>query len=1100
MSIRVAINHKTEYNYDRPVVASPHIVRLRPAPHCRTPIQAYALHIQPDKYFINWQQDPFGNYNARLVFPEKITKLSFEVDLVADMTVINPFDFFVESYAEKFPFEYEASLRKQLVPYLELTESGPLLENWLKTANRSPRNINDFLVELNQRLCGEIGYLIRMEPGVQTCEETLAKKTGSCRDTGWLLVQILRHLGLAARFVSGYLIQLKPDVKSLDGPSGTEIDFTDLHAWAEVFVPGAGWLGLDPTSGLFAGEGHIPLACTPMPTDAAPITGVVGKCESEFRFHMEVSRVHEDPRVTKPFSDEEWDSINLLGKQVDDELVAGDVRLSMGGEPTFVSIDDMDGAEWNTAAMGPTKRRLSGELLRRLREQFSPGGMLYLGMGKWYPGEQLPRWKLACYWRKDGIPIWNDMNLFADERYHHSNTPEDANRFIRRLAENLGINPSYALPGYEDAYYYLWREGTLAVNVDPIDNKLDDPLERERLRKLIERGMGTVTGYALPLKYNPFTPESPWQSTRWNFRRQRMFLIPGDSPMGYRLPLKSLPWADPEAIGPMAEPSRFQDLPPLGDYRPIIQKRGGKLGPAAEAPADSSAPAEAEDPVWLIRTALCVEPRDGIVHVFLPPMSHLEHYLELVGSLEKTAQELHIPILIEGYPPPRDHRVKEFQITPDPGVIEVNIHPASSWDELVNVTTTLYEEARLTRLGTEKFMLDGRHTGTGGGNHVTLGSMTPADSPVLRRPDLLKSLLTFWQHHPSLTFLFSGLFVGPTSQMPRVDEARNDSLYELEIAFQQLPTGQAVYPWVVDRVLRNLLVDLTGNTHRTEFCIDKLYSPDSSSGRLGLVELRSLEMPPHSRMSLVQMLLIRSLIARFWKTPYEAPLVRWGTELHDRFMLPHYVWRDFQDVLADLRDHGYGMQDDWFNSFFEFRFPHYGTVNYDDIQVEMRMAIEPWPVLGEEVNSGGTARYVDSSIERLEVKVSGMTNPRHIVTCNGRRLPLQNTGRNGEYVAGVRYRAWWPPSCLHPSVGVHTPLVVDVIDGWNKKSIGGCTYHVSHPGGRSYETFPVNAYEAEGRRISRFYPYGHTPGTTIVPPEEPTGEFPHTLDLRRQPG
>ncbi|MEZ4862827.1 MAG: transglutaminase family protein [Caldilineaceae bacterium] len=1130
MSIHVAINHKTRYTYDRAVAVAPHLFRLRPAPHSRTPITAYSLRIEPANHFINWQQDPFGNYVARVVFPEKARALAIEVDVVADMTVINPFDFFVEEYAEFYPFTYEAQLARELAPYLEIREKGPRLLQWLESIDRGKQRIVDFLVAVNRQLYQDVAYTIRMEPGVQPCETTLARAIGSCRDSGWLLVQILRHLGLAARFASGYLVQLTADVAALDGPSGPTADFTDLHAWAEVYIPGAGWIGLDPTSGLFAGEGHIPLACTPDPISAAPVTGYTDKCEVTFEFANSVQRLREDPRVTRPYTAEQWTAINALGDQVDKDLVAQDVRLTLGGEPTFVAIDNMEAAEWNTAADGPHKRQLANVLVRRLHDAFGAGGILHYGQGKWYPGEELPRWKLAAYWRTDQLPLWRDPNLLADISQDYDVDHNDAQRFMAHLAQQLQLNPAYSQPAYEDAFYYLLEEGRLPVNVDPLQSNLDDPLERRRLAKLLTRGLGTPTGYVLPIRWD--YDAKAWDSAPWELRREHLFLIPGDSPMGLRLPLSALPAVAEAEQEVIFERSLFETLPPLPDYYTLAQARE-QAGQAALAhrtvqptPKAQTVQQVATRRLWkeVPRTAICIEPRNGLLFIFMPPLSYLEHYLDLLAALELTAQALDLPVVIEGYDPPTDYRLQKILVTPDPGVIEVNIHPAHSWRALVENTLALYEEARLARLSAEKFMLDGRHTGTGGGNHVTLGAATPMDSPFLRRPDLLRSLVTYWQHHPGLSYLFSGMFIGPTSQAPRVDEGREDHLYELEIAFQQIPApGQSVPPWLVDRVLRNLLVDLTGNTHRSEFCIDKLFSPDSPSGRLGLVELRAFDMPPHAQMSLAQMLLVRALLAWFWREPYQHKLVRWGTELHDRYLLPHYVAADLREVTADLQRAGYAFDFAWLDPFFEFRFPRYGTAMVQEMALEVRMAIEPWHVLGEEVTNQGTARFVDSSVEKVQLKVEGLVGDRYLITCNGRRIPLRSTGVHGEYVAGIRYQAWQPPSALHPTLRVQAPLVFDVIDRWNKRAIGGCTYHVVHPGGRAYEDLPVNANVAQSRRVSRFWDFGHSPGgvftypttpapirrtfaavggvvgPTTLPPTEINPEFPHVLDLRWNP-
>src|SRR3989441_77157 len=1069
MGIRILLQHKTIYKYDRLVTLSPQIVRLRPAPHSRTPVTSYSLGIEPKDHFINWQQDPFGNFLARLVFLKQARHFSLEVSLAADMTVINPFGFFLEPYAEKYPFRYEALEARELRPFLETPAPGPLLDKFLASIERGEIRMIDFLVHLNQRLQREIRYLIRMEPGIQTPEETLEFASGSCRDTAWLLVQVLRRLGLAARFVSGYLIQLKPDVKPLEGPSGAAADFTDLHAWTEVYLPGAGWIGLDPTSGLFAGEGHIPLAATPEPRSAAPVSGLVSECKVEFEHEMRVTRIHEDPRVTKPYTEEQWQRMCEMGDRIDAELTAGDVRLTMGGEPTFVSIDDMDGEEWNTAALGPAKLHLAGVLLKRLRHQFAPGGFLHFGQGKWYPGESLPRWAFGCYWRSDGLPLWRDPQWVADPDCNYGFGEREAQRFAEELARTLAIDPDYLISAYEDPLAYVLKERQLPINVDPKDNKLDDPEERERLRRIFERGLGHPVGFVLPLQrgYGKSGPE--WQTSLWMLRARHLFLVPGDSPVGFRLPLHSLPWEPAEQIRQIWVIDPMAPATPLPV--PALQQR--RLDTTA---APLNAPTEAAAGT-VVRTALTVEAREGRLCVFLPPVSSTGDYIELLAALENTAARLKMPILVEGYPPPYDPRLRVIKVTPDPGVIEVNIHPAANWRELVENTVALYELARLSRMGTEKFMLDGRHTGTGGGNHLTLGGTSPSDSPFLRRPDLLKSFVGYWLNHPALSYLFSGVFIGPTSQAPRVDETRADSVYELELAFSLISrtSNGECPPWLVDRIFRNLLVDVTGNTHRAEFCIDKLYSPDSATGRLGLVEMRAFEMPPHARMSIAQQLLVRALVAWFWREPYEEKPIRWGTRLHDLFLLPYFVEKDFETVIRDLQQAGYPVDCAWFAPHVEFRFPVYGRACYDGVEVELRQAIEPWYVLGEEPGAGGTTRYVDSSVERMQVRVRGLVSERLAGTCDGRRLPLQPTGTPGAFVCGVRYRAWQPPRGLHPTISVHVPLVFDVVDISAERAIGGCTYHVAHPGGRSYETFPVNSNEAEARRGARFFGFGHTP-------------------------
>ena len=1055
MAIRIALHHSTSYRYDRAVTLSPHVVRLRPAPHCRTAVSSYSLTVLPRDHFLNWQQDPQGNHVARLVFPKPTRELSLTVDLVADLVAINPFDFFLEPQAERFPFAYETWQAAELSPYRAPVPAGPRFEAFAAEIaaahlaggeQAGPRTI-DMLVAINGAVKQRVGYVIRMEPGVQSPEETLDRGTGSCRDSAWLLVALARRLGLAARFCSGYLVQLAPDVRPLDGPPGAATDFTDLHAWTEVYLPGAGWIGLDPTSGLLAAEGHIPLAATPEPFSAAPVSGGVEPCQTEFSVTMRVERLAGAPRTTKPFTEEAWARIERLGEDVDAALAAGDVRLTSGGEPTYVSLDDFDSPQWNTAALGDEKRRQALSLARRLLERLGPGGVLLEEQGKWYPGEVLPRWAFEIVWRNDGAAIWRQRDLIADGLVPDGKAAEISARFAARLAVALGLDPAAVMAAHEHPF------GDAAVSPHSADAHRDGPPVAWVLPLLRHRQPSTVPSTAATCR---------WRTSSWPVADGRVWLMPGDSPAGLRLPMASLPWPD---------------------------ERGLREGTS------------------IVRTALVVEVREDRLHVFVPPLDAagvdagdaVDDWLDLLASIERSVADERVAVSLEGYPPPSDPRLSRLHVTPDPGVIEVNVPPVRTWRELVTLRETLDHEAQALRLCAEKFEIDGLHVGTGGGDHLVLGGATPADSPFLRRPDLLAGMVAYWNNHPSLSYLFAGRFIGPTSQAPRVDEARHESLYELEIAMQELAAaGPRPQPWLVDRALRHLLVDVTGNTHRAEFCIDKLYSPDTASGRRGLVELRGFEMAPHVRMGLLAQLVVRGLIAMLWRNPYRGELVRWGTALHDRFLLPTFLMKDFLDVVDDLRAAGFAFEPGWFDVFREFRFPKLGEVSRDGIRLELRSALEPWHVLGEQPVGGATSRLVDSSLHRVEVLVSGLSQPRHVVACNGRRVPLAPTGVSGQFVAGVRFRAWRPPECLHPTIPVHAPLVFDIVDLWSGRSIGGCTWHVSHPGGRSYETRPVNALESESRRVSRFFASGHTPGPLDVPPEEVNPAYPFTLDLRRR--
>ncbi|MBI1392634.1 MAG: IMP dehydrogenase [Alphaproteobacteria bacterium] len=1132
MGIRAALTHRTTYEYDRLITLGPQVVRLRPAPHTRTSILSYGFKVEPKAHFLNWQQDPFGNYLARLVFPERTRRFSVTVDLVADLAPINPFDFFLEDHATFTPFGYDADTRKDLAPYLEPVPGGPLFEalvareedEWrhggerIVAANPDAEGLttNDFLVGVNQRLQQAIAYTVRMEPGVQTPEETLEKALGSCRDSAWLMVALMRRLGIAARFVSGYLIQLKADELPIEGPSGPEADFTDLHAWTEVYLPGAGWIGLDPTSGLFAAEGHVPLAATPSPTTAAAISGGHEPCEVEFSFHMDVRRVEETARITYPFTDADWRKIIATGDHVDRLLDDGDVRLTMGGEPTFVASTDRDAPEWNIEAVGPTKRAYADKFIRKLRDRFAPNGLLHHGQGKWYPGEQLPRWAFALYWRGDGFPLWTNESRIAEENGPRTAGVADAERFMGALCDALEVDADCAAPAYEDAAAYVLREAELPANVDPIDNRLDDPEERARLVKVFERGLGAPAAFVLPLhaqypQARALRRAYRWGSERWRTRRGKLFLKPGDSPSGFRLPLGSLAYLDPSRRPEIIPLDPFAARGALPARDPVFQSPPGPDAPMA--PAEPPAPEYEDVPPGAgfygggpaVRTALTVEPRDGVICVFLPPVRSGDEFVDLVAAVEEAAAATDLPVHVEGYPPPPDSRINVIKVTPDPGVIEVNVHPAHSWREQVAITEAVYQTARECRMEASKFMIDGRPAGSGGGAHIVVGGATTADSPFLRRPDLLASIVRYWQNHPSLSYFFSGLFIGPTSQAPRIDEARQDVLYEMEIALKQTPdplhaTGADCPPWLVDRIFRHLLTDVTGNTHRSEICIDKLYSPDGPTGRLGLVEFRGFEMPPHPRMNIAQALILRALIAWFWREPCRAPLIRHGAALHDKFMLPHFLLQDFRRVLADLSTGlGTPFDIDWFRAQYDFRFPLLGRLEAPEARIELRSALEPWHVLGEEGIVGGVARFVDSSLDRIQVSVDGLDPTRYAIACNGWRLPLTPVegGEGYSHLQGVRFRTWLPASCLHPTIPPHGPLVFDVYDLRNERSVAGCTYYTSHPGGRNYEVQPVNALEADSRMKSRFAAFGSAPGSFILREPPPSPELPTTFDMRR---
>ncbi|MBK9145430.1 MAG: transglutaminase family protein [Candidatus Melainabacteria bacterium] len=1074
------IQHRTRYIYDEPVSLGPHLIRLRPAVHARAEILSYSLSVEPESQ-IRWHYDPWSNRVARVSFPQdlKANEFSVLVDATVETTPVNPFDFFVEDYCQELPFEYSESLAEELSPFLVPPPACDVLAEFVR-AHPPEGNLVEYLVGLNRSVCEKIAYVVREEEGIKKSRETLESGQGSCRDSAVLLIDTLRSIGLAARFASGYLIQ--------SGEGDSSPVSLDLHAWAEVYIPGAGWVGLDGTSGLFCGEGHIPLACAVNPEHAAAVTGTASSAASRFEVFSEAVRLGSEVEPERPYTDSDWKRILEAGAVADGKLQGLWVNLTCGAEPTWTTDDMSPAPEWSIAALGQSKWEKAADMFAGLSRCFGEGVLPVVGTGKIYPGESAPRWALTLVWRQDGEPIWMNQDLIdwslADSSPNSgpnsADKLESCREFGRLLCRRLGVD-EHLIAGYEDPCSLAIAEANL-----PEDAELEELLksgdltnkeERRRLARVLEGGVGTVVGYCLPLARG----ERGWISGGWSFRRQKMYLVPGDSPMGLRLPLDRI-LSNAEAVFP-SDPSL------VTGKLPSKRRTGTTTGAALK-----SLEAHPEPP----RTALCLEPRSEGVGIFVPPLGSVDDYLELMGLVEDVAAESGIKVRIEGYPPDPDPRLRSLSVTPDPGVVEVNMPVCHSLREYARSLALVAETASTSGLATEKYQLDGRIIGTGGGHHITLGGPTPLQSPFIKEPHLLASIVRYFQNHPSLSYLFTGLFVGPCSQAPRIDEARLDSLYELELALQQFPApGEAAPPWTADRLLRHILADMTGNTHRAEICIDKLYNPDIATGRLGIIEFRAFEMPFHYRMAVVEMLLLRALVAMFAERPFTGKPIRWGTALHDKFMLPHYLYDDLRDVLSDLRSRGLELELEWFRPMLEFRFPVVGRLQAEQVGLELRVAHEPWHVLTEIPGMANLSRPVDSSMERIQVRVTNWIDNRHVAIVNGVEIPMSRTATAGEYIAGVRFRAWRPPACLQPNINVHHPLKFELVDTWSRRSLGACQYYVVHPEGRYYEEMPLTRLEARARTASRFSPGDHTPWPVDYQSAEPYPEHPITLDLRR---
>jgi uncharacterized protein (DUF2126 family) len=1098
--MRVAITHRIDQHFARSRSLSTHWLRLRPAPEQRARITAFSLAVQAEPHFLNWVRDPFENHLGRLDFPEPLAGFGITLELIAELAPTNPFDFLTEPYAAGHPFEYPTQLKKELSPYLLTGEPGPRLGAWLADLDRTSTTTVERLAAVNRMVQEAHALTIEGAPDAMDVEGFLEREKGSCWDFAWLLTVTLRHLGIAARFACGYRVLLADEA---DGSTPRLPDTVTLHTWSEAYIPGAGWIGLDPSMGTFVTESHIPLACAPDPLHVLPIVGD-RETPPETRSESLRARRLTPSRVSWPHTDTQWADIEALGRYLDEDLAIQGLRPTVGVSLSLVSGLDAMRPEWSTQALGPSKRSLAESLSLSLRERLGPGGVLQLGQGEWFGGETLPRWRLGCFFRADGEPVWRNPERLSSGQAQGTASADQAERLAQALARGLGIDPARAVAAYEDPLHELWRAH--ASGASPHWEDLRDPMRRRALAERLSSAHRTPTGYVLPLSWDH--ARACWVSGAWRFRRAELFLAPGSASMGYRLPLNSLIDDEAGVFEAEIERSPLEERGRLPDFHAGVRARHER-GVTEASARDDHPP----------RTALCVEARAGRLFVFLPPVSHLEHYLDLVAVVEVAAEALKLPLSLEGYPPPEDPRLRRVLLEPDAGVLRLDLPETDNWDQLLRGLSAAYEEAWALGLGTERVAADdggpgaGRRLPSGGGGRLTIGGVSPSESPFLTRPEILRSLVAYWQRHPCLSYLFAGRLIGPSGSAPRPDEGRDELLYELSIALERLPSGTSDKPWLPDRMLRHLLTDPAGNLKRAEIRVDELYSPERASARLGRIMINAFESAPEMRLGALQSLLVLGLIGRFGRHPDSGELRRWGPALHDRFMLPDVLLDDLRTVVADLGAARYPFQLDWFQPLFELRFPLLGSVPIGPLTLKLRTAHEPWPLLAEEATGGGLARFIDASTERLQTTLSGAHPGRYVLACNGHRVPLQETATHGEYVAGVRYKASNPPATLHPTVWPVQALVFDVIDTWTGRGIGGCTYlppqpEIWGPIGTAAEAPPTGEPRAAPRvfpvpilsmqamgKSGRFSPRGSGLGPMTAPPKIDDEQFPHLLDL-----
>jgi uncharacterized protein (DUF2126 family) len=719
--------------------------------------------------------------------------------------------------------------------------------------------------------------------------------------------------------------------------------------------------------------------------------------------------------MNPPYSAPVWKKILACGGAVESSLGASGVLLTMGGEPTFVPVSP-SGAEWQTAALGPTKLAYARRLARELIRTAWAGSVVLETSGKHYPGEPLPRWALLVQRRADGQPVWRDISRLRADIKLGKHKPSHAKKFIAALAEALAVGVPHALPFAED------------------------------------ENSAAITGYVLPLDHDG----TKWITDDWTaVFPAAVPLFPGESTAGLRLPL-----------GQLAEKN--------------------------------------------LRRALTAEIRAGTLTIFVPPLL-LAAYLELIAKIEETVTALNLrDIVLAGYAPPPEPTLPTLGLASDPGVLEINLTPSATWADYDAQLAQLYAAAAACGLCARKLQFNGRETGTGGGAHLVFGGPAGLLSPFFAFPALLPSVIRYWQHHPALSYAFTGAYMGPSSQAPRIDESTFEALYELEIACagaESLGTPQNLA--LFDLLFRDLLMDRSGNTHRAEISVDKLWNPFAPNGRLGLVEFRAFETHPAPAVQSVTALFVRAILARLAADPFNAPFVRWAGELHDRFFLPAFVWEDLAIICADLRNHGIAFDAEWLRAPWEFRFPKLGefALPVSNLKSEIsnptlvfRQALEAWPLLGESPNAGTVARTVDSSLDRIEARISeAKFLEGGLLLANGLPCAFRATA-GGAAACGIRYRAFYLSPSLQPHVPVHAPLLLEWVDRTTLTVVAAARWHVWNPANSAYAAAPADVTLAAARRAERWEYWPHTIGQPrFVPKIDFPPEGRHTLDLRRYP-